>query len=381
MASSGYNFLIPQGLIEPETGEVMDGVATEYQNAFNDTSLITTPNTPQGVLIAAETIARQSVLDNNAALANQINPNYAGGIFLDAILALLGSQRTPASPSTVFCTITGVAGTSIPAGAQISDSSGATVFALVSTTVIPTGGTALNVEFQSVATGPVAAPAGFLTVIVSNVLGWETVTNPTAATLGTATQSDTAARQQRLNTLAAQGSGLAEAITSALFLTTGVTSLTFQENISSSPQTINDILMVPHSLYTCVAGTATNLAIAETLTNTKSGGCAYNNGLGIPISQPVINQYSGQTIDVLFDRPSMVTISIIATVHQYTSVQDPISAVQNAILLYIGGGIPNIPGWNVGIPVSPFQLAGAINIEVPGLFVENIQVGIQIFTT
>ena len=55
-------------------------------------------------------------------------------------------------------------------------------------------------------------------------------------------------------------------------------------------------------------------------------------------------------------------------------------AVQNAILTYVAGGIPNEPGFTVGASVSPFQIAGAINILVPGLFVQEVQVAIQSFT-
>lgn len=446
-----YNYIVGTGVIVPDTEVIQSQIQQEYINAFGS-DLVITPNSPQGILMATELLARSAVADNNATLANQINPNEAGGVFLDSLLSLLGSSRTSASPSTVLCTLAGIAGTVIPAGAQISDGSN-DIYQLVVTTTIPSEGSISNVLFQSVENGPIPGLANSLTTIVSNILGWESVNNPSTAILGSLTQSDIGARAFRLNTLASQGMGFAQAIISAVTgLTSGV-SLTFQENYTSTTQVIKEVTMVPHSMYACIGGfgtpttfslsgtlsngsniitgltsnsqitigmsvtgsgipsdtvvtgligetglTLSNNAtssgvvvltfyylvtitdIAEAITNTKNGGCAYNNGRGIPQSVNITNEYSGQVIPVLFDTPSFVNISIIATVHAFTSVQNITTAVQNAILTYAAGGISGSPGFFVGADVSPFQLAGAINILVPGLFVQEIQIAIQSFT-
>lgn len=374
-----YIYTDSSGVITTDTSVIQTEVQQEYKNAFGD-NLNTDPNTPQGILITTETAARTAVADNNAAIANQINPNLSGGIFLDALLALTGSYRIPGSPSLVYATIAGVAGTVIPAGSQASETTNGAVFETTQQVVIPGEGILYNVEFQSVVYGAIPCAAGDLTQIVSSILGWETVTNPDAAVAGTAEQSDTSARNLRQVTLAAQGMGLAEAIISALYLTPGVTSLTFQENTESTTQVINGVTMVPHSLYTCVAGTASALDIATTLTNKKSGGCAYNNGLGIQIQQPVTNQFSGQTITVLFDEPSIVNVEIQVTVTTLSTVQDPTTAVQDAILAYAAGEIPYMPGFTVGTAVSPFQLSAAIVQQISGIFVQEVKVAIITFT-
>ncbi len=381
MVNDVYDYIESTGVITADANEIQTEVQNEYLNTFG-ADLNIDPSTPQGMLITIETLSRIAVADNNVALANQINPNVAGGVFLDALMQLLGLQRDPATHSTVSCTITGVVGTSIPAGAQISNSDGSVLFQIISLTVIPTGGSISNVPFQSVLTGAIAAPANTLTTIVSNILGWETVTNPLAAIQGVATQSDTQARLLRQNALGAQGNSLAANVIAALYEIPGVSmaGVTFQENVSSISQTINDILMVPHSLYAVVGGTADLESIAGALTYSKSAGAAYNNGLGIPISYPFLNKYSNQIINVLFDLPSLVNITIQVTVHAFTTVQNVTTAVQNAILQYASGNLEGQPGFVVGAAVSPFQLAAAINILVPGLFVQEIQVGVVSFT-
>lgn len=381
MADDIYTYTDVTGVITTDAATIEAEVQQEYKDTFGD-DLNIDPSTPQGMLITIETLSRTAVADNNAALANQINPNLAGGVFLDALLQLTGSQRNPSSPSLVECTLTGVSGTIIPAGAQISNTDGTTLFQLVETVTIPVIGTIPSIQFQSVDDGQISAEVNTLIVIVSNILGWETVTNTDAAILGSITQSDAQARLDRQNTLASQGNSLAFNVISNLYGLDGVApaGLTFQENYYSTQQTINEIVMVPHSLYTCVGGSASNLDVATTVQSSKAAGCAYNNGLGIPQSQIVVDQYSGQSITVLFDTPSIVTISINVTVHANTTVQNVSTSVQNAILKYANGELDGQRGFSVGEYVSPFQIAAAVISQVTGIFIQEIEVGILSFT-
>lgn len=381
MASDVYNYINQTGVIMTDATVIMAEVIEEYQSTFGS-DLNVDPSTPQGMLIVIETLSRIAVANNNAAIANQINPNISGGVFLDALLALTGSFRVSSTQSSVACTIMGVEGTFIPAGSIISGMGGTPQFYSLIDVTIPPGGTSIGVPFNSVEFGPIAAAANTLTVTVSSILGWTSVTNPAAATLGTITQSDTQARLQRTNTLAAQGNSLAYNVISNLYLLPGVapSGLTFQENTKSTTEIINFISMVSHSLYACVGGTASNLNVATTLQNSKAAGCAYNNGLGIPISQVVVDPYSGQSITVLFDTPSIVTINIAVTIHLFTSVQDVDTTVKAAIMKYVNGMLEGQSGFAVGQPVSPFQIAAAISSQIPGLFVQEVDVGVVSFT-
>ena len=233
MMADVYDYILTTGVIVSDTGVINEEVITEYQQAFGS-DLVTTPNTPQGVLITAETAARVAVADNNAALANQINPNVAGGVFLDAIGALTGTYRTPATPSTVTVTLSGVSGTIIPLGSQVSDSVYNNIFE-TETTVTLVSGTA-SVVMRSLATGQIAAGAGTLTQILSNVPGWESCTNSAAAVLGTSTETDEQFRNSRRVELFAQGASTAGAIISAVNLVDGVTSMSFLENVAATPR-------------------------------------------------------------------------------------------------------------------------------------------------
>lgn len=366
-----YEYITVTGVIVPDTGEIQNEVIAEYQQAFG-TDLVTTPNTPQGLLIVSETAGRSAVASNNATLANQINPNVAGGVFLDALLALTGSQRTASTPSTVTVTLTGVPGTIISAGAQASDSVYNNLFQTVSTVTL-IGGTA-TVVMNSVENGPIVAGAGTLTQIVSNIPGWETVTNADAALLGTVTQSDEQAREFRRATLFAQGASTAGAIIAQVRQVSGVTSMSFLENIYPTTQVIAGVTMVSHSIYACVDG-GTDLAVAEAMQQKKSGGASYNNGASMnPVSQDVTVPFSNQVITVLFDRPDVIQIGVAISVIILQPVQDPVTTVQQAILNYANGLVNSLDGLVVGANVSPWEIGGAVTTQYPGIYVQDLQI-------
>lgn len=371
--ASVYQYVEPEGVITPDTEEIKNQVIGEYQNTFG-ADLIVTPDTPQGMLITTEVLSRDALVSNNAILANQINPNVAGGIFLDAIMALTGIQRAPESFSVVSANLTGVAGTIIPEGSQAKETVNGEVFASVSSVTLSVGGTA-TVNFQAVDPGAVAAGSATLTTIVSNILGWETVTNPTDATLGTDTQDDEAARGYRKQTLAFQGSSLAEAILSGLYATPNVISASFRENMTDSTATIDGVSMIANSIYVCVDG-GTDSDIANTLFTKKSGGCAYNNGPGVPVDVTFTAPFSGQIMDILFDRPNPVPVIVRATVSALDSLTDPTDAVKNAIVNYANGNIPGEPGLTVGTDVSCFELASAVNYYDRSIFVSNMEISL-----
>jgi hypothetical protein len=287
-------------------------------------------------------------------------------------MALTGSQPTPATYSTVTCNLGGVGGTVVPAGSQAQTSAGA-IFQSTTIATLPATGV-IAVPFQSIVTGPIAAAASTLNQIVGGVLGWESVTNPADAILGSATQSDAGARTARNNTLALQGQSLALAILSGLLdpLTTpGVTSAKYYENVTNSPITYQTVTLVPHSIYVCVNG-GTDLAVATTLLSKKSGGCAWNGGTSVNVTDPA----SGQVYPVLFDRPTPVPILAQVTVRQGQFPGNVVASVTQAILDYAMGSINGDPGFVVGQNVSPFELAGAINIEYPELYVQNLLISL-----
>lgn len=368
-----YENLTSAGVIVADTSDVLETVENEFRAALGD-DLDVSPSTPQGLLIAAETAARQAVLRNNAALANQINPDIAGGIFLDAIAQLTRLDRDPATFTLIrSVTVTGQPSTLLPAGSRARVGVDGPEFVSVSGVEIPALGSAV-VDFQAVESGATVVGVGELdTIVDGGALGWETVNNTLAGETGQAEQSDLSFRTLRRNTLALQGVSLAEAITSALYDVEGVRSLQFRENVTDAPQTIDGIDLDPHSVWACVDG-GTDATVAAALLKNKSLGAAWNGATSVPVVEPA----SGQTYTVLFDRPDILDVQVRVTLSQGSATVNPGVAVPEAILAYANGDGETFgePGLGVGDSVSPFELASAVNILHPGLFVRKVEVAL-----
>lgn len=368
-----YNYITTSGVITTDTATVLSEVTAEFQTAFG-ADLNPDPSTPQGLLIAAETAARTGVIRNNAQVANQINPNLAGGVFLEAICALTGLQRRTASPSVIpGVALSGIPGTVVPAGAVAKTTAG-DEFASVSAVTIDGTGMA-TVDFSAVIPGATPAPIGSLTQIVTGVLGWDAVSNPTAAVLGQDEETDAALRARRRVTLALQGTALPSSIISAVNDVTGVRSMSFRENTAATVQVIDGVSMAPHSIYACVEG-GTDADVANALFVNKSLGAGYNTGPGPSVTVAVTEPLSGQLYNVTFGRPQLVPIKAKVTVRSGSSLLDPQTVVRDAILGLFNGLVTGEDRIGVGSDVSPFEMSGAITAYAPGLFVSLVEVAL-----
>lgn len=365
MANDAYEYITLTGTIVPDTSELLAQVQDEFRAAFGQ-DLVVDPETPQGVLIQAEVEARSRVLRNNALLANQINPNLAGGIYQDALLALTGAERNAEQFSSVTALLTGVPATVIPESSYAQTEDGDT-FQLISEITLDVDGLGTGI-FQAINPGPIAVPVGALNKVYSVIIGWETVTNAASATLGASTQSDIGARAFRRVTLGLQGNSTSEAITSALYNLDGVTSLTYRENVASTTVVIDDVSMVGHSIYVCVSG-GLDQDIADTILHAKPPGANYNGTQTVDATDPV----TGQTYTILFDRPNDIPVQARFTV-KLGSVADPTSAVKQAVLAYAAGEIEGQDGFVVGSSVSPFELSAAVNALYPSIFITKVEV-------
>lgn len=365
MASTVYQYIDNSGVILADTSAVLTTVQGEWKGALGaDLSL--SSNTTQGKLIAAETTARTGVANNNATLANQINPNFAGGIFLDAICALLGLTRDPATFTIVSAEVSGQPLTTIPAGVQARGVSTNQLFATVSQVALDADGDA-NVTFICLTSGPILCPLNDLQVVTS-VLGWETVTNAAATSIGQLQQSDDSLRALRNQTLALEGISTPEAQSASLAKVPGVLSFKYQENYEAYAQTLNGIYLKPNSVWACVDG-GTPLAVATSLLNNKTDGAAWNGATTVAVTEPT----TGGVYNVSFDITTAVPLIAQVTCRQGTSTDDLTAAVPQAILDYANGLIAGQPGFVTGLNASPFEIALAIGNEITGINIAQVK--------
>lgn len=371
-----YNFLNEQGLIIPDTSATRDGVIADFRAAFgNDIDI--DPSSPSGLLIALHTELRDFVIRNNADLANQINPDYATGVFLDAIFGLTDAQgRRPATRSILNgVVLTGEAGTFVPAGTLAAGLDG-NQWALVEGVTIPQAGS-ISASFEAVEYGAIPCEVGQLQTFVTSILGLISVHNPTAASLGHDEEKDIHVRRRRRDTLAIQSMSTPEAVRSRVMALDGVNSLQFLENAEPTQKIIAGITMKPHSIWVCVDG-GEDGEIAQALFAVKTSGAGYNGAVQIDIS----DSRSQVLYPVNFDRPVERAILIRVTVRQ--SVFDAQNLIPDLVMNYVNGDTEGDRSFIVGKDVSPWEIAGAINQQEPRLAVVKVElseVGTSVWST
>lgn len=375
--SSPYNFVNSTGIIIVDTSNTLTEVQDEYKQAFNNNDLVVNSG-PLAVLINAETESRNGVANSNAQVANQINPNLSGGVFLDAVCALLGIVRLPGTPTTVLADLTGIPGTLIPVG-SLAQSSDGIIYQSVADSTLDGSGNAQQ-TFQATTIGANNLAIGSLNQIISDangntILGWETINNTLAGVTGTNIESDAELRERRNNQLGLQSNSTPESVISNVLNVNGVNSLTFRENVTNTAQIIDNVLLVPHSIYACVDG-GVDLDVATALLNSKSSGSNWNGSVIVP----VIQQPSGQQYLVQFDRPVLIDIFFNININPSSTLTDPISLTQEAVFAYAAGQIEGFEGFIVGANVQPFVINDAINAFNSSINALRTEVGLSAVT-
>lgn len=362
---SMLNYVTDYGIITVDVSEIKAQVENEFKAVFGD-DLDTSAATPQGRLIEAETAARANMLEVIAYICNQINPNEATGQYLDSLSALTGCVRRQATRSAVMATLTGVAGTVIPANSEATTSEG-NVFYLENEATIGENGS-VEARFLSQETGAIPCAAGELTGINSIVEGWETITNASSANMGSDIESDEALRARRRNTLY-NGRSLSGDVLAAISNIDNIESVFLMVNNGTDPLIKRGVTIAPNTLYTCVLG-GNNQEIGNALYMRNSAGCGYTGNTTVSVTDP----WSNVSYEVKFERPTIKYIDVKVYLQKDTGTGDVTSAVTSAIMSYQYGKVGNLKQLDIGDTVSPFELSSAITQMVPGVFVKEIQI-------
>ena len=364
-----FKYIDTTGVILPDTKDLHDEVVEEFRSVFGN-NLVVDPETPQGALIAAEVRSRESTLRAQAHIANQImNPNLAEGVFLDGIFAWMETGRRPASRSVLInVELTGVPGTVIPAGSRALTEN-RDEFVTLRTVILGNDGKA-HVDFRAVEFGAIEVAPHALNRIAEGVLGWETVSNPQAATVGREAESDAAARNRRKRILAANTISTNEAIISRLYQLEGVHSLSYYENFDEVDHVVDGVTIQRKTIYVCIQG-GVDIEIARAMKATKTVGAGYSGNELVEI----IDEFSGQVYPVRFDRPEQINVYTRVTVRQ--SAGDVQSIVREAMQAFIDGEIEGEDGPTVGRSISPFEIAAAINFFDPSIYVKRVELSLD----
>jgi len=150
-------------------------------------------------------------------LYDSFSPDNASGDMLDNLVGLVGVVREPATKAAGTVTAFGTDGKVIPAGSIVASAVDDSQYVtLAAATIGSTTTGEVDIAIEAEVEGAQVALAAEVTVIITPVFGWTSVTNAAALTPGTDVESDSELRVRRETSLAIIGAGTDGAIRAAV---------------------------------------------------------------------------------------------------------------------------------------------------------------------
>lgn len=313
------NFNSQTGFSVSETSDIRDEVAQDWVEAFKEQGrpdLNVDPETPQGQIIDSQTAAIHQKDVELAFLAQQFNPQTASGRWQDALAKIYFINRKPAINSTCVCTLTGINGTTVTAGALIRSTYDQTLWSLNEDTTIGSNGTT-TATFTCQSEGAIQAGVATLTQIVTTVPGWDAVTNATAAEVGQLVESQAAFESRRYQSVALNGRSTTAAVYARVAEVNNVIAAYVTDNKTNVNKTVDGYTLSPHSIYVSVIG-GDDDDIAEAIYNSVSAGCDYNGNTTVNVTDP----NTGAVEAVTFMRPTQLPLYVKVTIQDDGNLPD-----------------------------------------------------------
>lgn len=352
-------YITNNGVLRPDTTEIIKEVTEEYKSILGLDNELDESST-EGRLIDAEITARINTIEACAFVANQLNPDIAQGIFLDAICSLTGVYRQTATKSIAVCTLKGVNGTLIPIGSIVSDK--VNQWQSIEQGIIDNK--EVKITFECLKEGAITAQAGEIDSIITVIDGWDSVTNENNAIIGRDSQTDNELKSSRIRKIGSNGASNSCAIISQVSKVTGVIGVSYRENVANEKKTIDFVDMEPHSTYICVDGGSDN-AIAEAYQVKKAGSTTVGK-----VTVKYKDEYSGQTIDIKFDRPTLKPIKTQVTVLK-ESTTSSMQAIKQVIIDYTLSDDNAVNGFKLGNQTTIFEITEALVNGIKGIKVTS----------
>lgn len=347
-------------IADPNTGETL-------QVDFNENSpFIQAINT----LIANNALTWEAL----EGVYNQFNPNNAVGPALSGLVQLNALTRKPATPSTINLTLTGTPGTVIAAGQEVSDAQQNVTYVTDEDIIIDVLGTRDGTATANV-DGPLVSLAGTVTTIITPIVGWDTVTNPTDSKAGNIEETDEELRKRRASSTEAPSVAPVEAIYSNILQLDGVT---FSRILINNTLLV-DARGIPGKHIAAIIVGGSDDDIADTLFLRSPAGAGFFGN-----TNKVLTDIQGESYDIRWTRPDPIDIEVevdITIIDVNTFPDDGADQIAQAIIDYAIGGAPALGivdgfeefGFVPGEDVRQSRIYTPVN-SVPGHKVTRLEI-------
>ncbi len=211
------------------------------------------------------------------------------------------------------------------------------------------------VVFYAAEAGSLDPAIGTVSSIMTQIAGWESVSNESAAYPGRAVETTTALRQRYSSTVSAQGTAMVESIRANLLESvSGVTAAVVFENVGDTTDSDG---RPPHSIEAVVQG-GDNEEVAEMIWKKKTGGIDTYGSTSVSVTDS-----QGVPHTIKFNRPTAKNIYLRCVLHEHTEIGLAGDATQTAAALLLSQGQAH----EVGQDVILQKLGAYILQNVPGI--------------
>ena len=312
-----------EGISAPDYQTVLETITGYFQQIYGNDAYLE-PDSKDGQLVALVALAIHDANNTAIAVYNSFSPSTAIGAGLSSNVKINGITRRAATNSTVDLLLTGTVGTAITNG-SVRDAN-RVVWNLPATVVIGASGTVVATATCANA-GAVAAVAGSVNAINTPTRGWSSVTNPLAATVGVAAETDAQLRVRQSQSVALPSLTPFEAVDGAIANIDGVTRHKLYENDTDNPDANG---LPPHSIAAIVEGGDATV-IANSIRGVKGQGVTPYGSTVI-----VVPDKYGNPHPVGFSRPVDVPIYVKITITPLTGYTSQVGdEIKAAVAAYI----------------------------------------------
>lgn len=298
-----------QGPVAPDYQTILEKLTEYFRQIYGDDAYLD-PDSKDGQMVAIYALAIHDANNTAIDVYNSFSPATGRGRALASNVKINGITRKLATSSTADVVVTGENGTLIAAG-SVRDANGV-VWDLPVNVNIPASGS-VTVTATCSTPGPVAAIANSITRIANPTRGWLSVTNPLAATVGVAGETDAQLRQRQSRSTALPSQTTIDGMDGSLLDVTGVSRVRIYENDLDAP----DSNGLPGHSICCIVDGGAATEIATVISKKKDQGTSTFGTTTVNIT----GKY-GEPKAIKFSRPVVVEAFIeivIATYPGYTS--------------------------------------------------------------
>ncbi|HHC2522721.1 TPA: baseplate J/gp47 family protein [Klebsiella pneumoniae] len=312
-----------EGISAPDYQTVLDTITGYFQQIYGSDAYLD-PDSKDGQMVALVALAIHDANNTAISVYRSFSPATALGDALTSNVKINGITRRAATNSTVDLLLTGTVGTTITNGSVRDTNS--VVWNLPATVVIGSDGTVVATA-TCANSGAVAAVAGSVNGINTPTRGWASVTNPLAATVGVAAETDAELRVRQSQSVALASLTPFDAVDGAIANVEGVT----RHKLFENDQEVTDSNgLPPHSISAIVeGGDATE--IANTIRSVKGQGVSTYGTTSVIVTDKYGNPYT-----IRFSRPIDVPVYVSITLKALTGYSSEVGdEIKAAVASYI----------------------------------------------